>query len=167
MAGIKALIVAVLMVCSMGCGYGTPAARYPVPLEEDLQIHIISECEARQIDPSVVFAVIETESRYDTDAMGDSGRAYGLMQIQPRWHRERMAELGATDLLDPFQNVSVGIDYLSECIERNGLEKGLMVYNAGQSGAQRMWFQHGIYSNEYSRKVLEAAQIIAEGAYAK
>lgn len=168
MTGIKALIAVVLLVCSMGCGYGAPnvTARYSVPLEEDLQIHIIRECEQRQIDSAIVFAVIEIESHYDIDAMGDSGKAYGLMQVQERWHRERIAKLGVTDLLDPYQNVSVGIDYLAECIERNGLEKGLMVYNAGQQGAQRMWFNHGVYSNEYSRKVLEAAQIIAEGAYA-
>lgn len=169
MTGIKALIATVLLICSLGCGYSAPnvTARYAVPLEADLQEHIIRESNARRIDPSVVFAVIQIESRYDIDAMGDSGKAYGLMQIQQRWHRERMAELGVTDLLDPYQNVSVGIDYLSECIERNGLEKGLMVYNAGQQGAQRMWFQYGVYTNEYSRKVLEAAQIIAEGAYAE
>lgn len=170
MTGIKALILAVLVVCSMGCGSApNVTARYPVPLEDDLQVHIIRECREKQIDPAVVFAMIEVESRYDAAAMGDYGNAYGLMQVQLRYHKERMARLGATDLLDPFQNVTVGIDYLAECIENNGgdVEMGLVAFNAGQYGANNWWFKHGLYSNEYSQKVLSNVQRIAEGAMAE
>jgi soluble lytic murein transglycosylase-like protein len=44
-----------------------------------------------------------------------------------------MQELGCTDLLDPYQNVIVAVDYLDEQINRYGgdLKKGLTAYNKG------------------------------------
>ena len=107
-------------------------ALYDVPLDEDLQMHIISEAEAHGIDPAIVMAMAYKESTYRTDAIGDSGNSYGLLQVQPRWHYERMQKLGCTDLLDPFQNVTVAVDYLADQIDRYGdLAKGLTAYNAG------------------------------------
>ena len=112
---------------------------FDVPLSEDLQDHIFAECETRGIDPAMIIAMIERESRFDVDAIGDSGRSYGLMQIQPKWHGARMEKLGCDDLLDPYQNVTVGIDLLEELIARGkGVEWALMAYNGGPSYANRL-----------------------------
>ena len=109
---------------------------FDVPLSEDLQDHIFEVCEERDIDPAIVVAIIEKESVFDTGAMGDRGRSYGLMQIQPRWHYGRMESLGCTDLLDPYQNITVGVDYLAELFRSgNSLEWVLMAYNGGCSYA--------------------------------
>lgn len=132
---------------------------YDVPLAPELQSYIVRLCEQYQIPPELVLAVIEKESGCDAAATGDSGNSQGLMQIQPRWHKERMTRLACTDLYDPWQNVTVGVDILVELISQyQTLEMALMVYNAGAGGAQSMWFCRGIYSNEYSRTVLEIAQ---------
>lgn len=106
---------------------------YDVPLDKDLQLHIIETCEAYHIDPAIVMAMIWRESRYNADAVGDSGNSLGLMQIQPYWHGGRMERLGCEDLLDPYQNVVVGIDYLAESIERydGDIAKALVAYNQG------------------------------------
>lgn len=108
-------------------------ALYDVPLEDELQKHIIDTCEEYHVDPAIVMAMIERESTYHADSIGDDGNAYGLMQIWPYWHYPRMRELGCTDLLNPYQNVVVGIDYLAECIERydGDVAKGLVAYNQG------------------------------------
>lgn len=109
---------------------------YNVPLSDDLQKHIINLCAEKQIDPAIIFAMIYRESTYNPNAMGDDGRSYGLMQIQLRYVRERMERLGCTDLLDPYQNVTVGIDLLAEYIARGkGIEWALMAYNGGESYA--------------------------------
>ena len=44
-----------------------------------------------------------------------------------------MERLGCTDLLDPYQNVIVGADYLAEQVNRYGgdMGKALVAYNAG------------------------------------
>ena len=140
-------------------------ATFNVPLDEDLQLFIIQECEEHHIDPAVVISIIDAESDFDADAIGDSGNSLGLMQIQPRWHQERMDKLGVTNLLDPYQNVSVGIDYLAElldCYDGN-MAKALMAYNAGQLGAYKYYFSSGVYSNDYSEEVLAEIENLTEG----
>lgn len=105
---------------------------YDVPLSEELQLHIIETAEAHGIDPVVIFAMAYRESSYKADNIGDGGNSYGLLQVQPKWHKKRMEKLGCTDLLDPYQNVTVAVDYLAEQIARYGdLTKGLVAYNAG------------------------------------
>jgi soluble lytic murein transglycosylase-like protein len=76
--------------------------------------------------------MIERESRFDRYAIGDDGRSFGLMQVQPKHHLQRMIDLGCTDLFEPFKNVRVGIDYLAELQNRYGdITKALVAYNAG------------------------------------
>ena len=106
---------------------------YNVPLDEALQLHIISEAEKHGIDPAIIFAMCWKESTYRASTIGDNGNSYGLMQIQRRWHSARMERLGCSNLLDPYQNVKVGIDYLSElrdCYDGD-IAKALVAYNQG------------------------------------
>ena len=108
-----------------------PSKIYDVPLDADLQIHINDLCETYGVDMSLVLAVIGQESGYDPAAVGDNGNSIGLMQIQPMHHRQRMDRLGITDLLDPYQNVTIGIDLLAELInEENDIEWAVTAYNA-------------------------------------
>lgn len=128
---------------------------FPVPLDIDVQEHIIEVCEDYQMDPALVISVIQRESGYDSDALGDNGASEGLMQIKRQYNLERMTRLGCHDLLDPKQNVTVGIDLLSELLNTyETVEMALMVYNAGATGANTYWFSQGIYSTAYTRDVL-------------
>ena len=131
---------------------------YPVPLDHDLQAHIIHTCEDYGVDPVVVIAMIATESDFDPETIGDGGDSYGLMQVQPKWHSERMERLGVTDLLNPYQNVTVGIDYLSEMVGRgNGIEWSLAAYNAGATGAN-----NGVGFG-YAKEVLDMSENLKDG----
>lgn len=136
-----------------------PVVLYDVPLTEELQLHIIQESEAHGIDPAVIIAMAWRESRYKATAKGDSGKSLGLLQIQPKWHKARMERLDCPDLLDPFQNVTVGVDILADLLDKydGNISKALMAYNAGAAGANRYWFSKGIYSNSYSEGVLFVA----------
>lgn len=133
---------------------------FDVPLSHDLQDFIAELCEIYHVDPAIVVAMIYKESTYRADAMGDSGKSYGLMQIQKRWHAARMDKLGVDDLLDPYQNVAVGIDFLAELIKKydGNVEKALVAYNMGASGAYKNCFSKGVYSSKYSRAVLAKAE---------
>ena len=133
---------------------------YSVPLSAEIQCCIKTLCEEGGIDPAVIIAMAEVESNYDSEALGDGGNSFGLMQIQPRWHSERMTALGVTNLLDPQQNVKVGIDILAELVAKydGNIEMALVAYNAGPTGAYRHWFSRGVYTSEYSRKVLEISR---------
>ena len=104
-----------------------------IPLDKELQNYIIKQAHANGIQPQIVMAMIDRESDFDIHCIGDGGDSYGAMQIQPKWHTERMNKLGCTDLLDPYQNVTVGIDYLAELLDRydGDMAKALVGYNQG------------------------------------
>lgn len=140
-------------------------ATFDVPLDYDLQVYIIQTCEELNIDAAVVMAMIFFESSYQADAIGDGGNSVGLMQIQERWHKERMERLDVTNLLHPYQNVTVGIDFLAELLDEydGNVEMALMAYNAGRDGADEYWFSKGEYSNEYSQKVTDLARLLNGG----
>lgn len=127
---------------------------FDIPLEEDLQTYIFEASDEIGIDPAIVIAIIEKESNYDAGAVGDHGRSLGLMQIQFRWHTARMASLGCDDLLDPYQNVKVGIDILADLLEEGeSIEWVLMAYNGGHTYANRLTSEGRV--SEYAAKVIE------------
>lgn len=129
---------------------------FDVPLDHKLQDYIFELCDEKCIDPAIIIAMIDKESKFDIDIIGDKGKSYGLMQIQPRWHKERMEELGVTDLLDPYQNVTVGIDILAELLESGeSLEWALMAYNGGHSYANRLTAEGRL--STYASTVIENA----------
>jgi soluble lytic murein transglycosylase len=98
----------------------------PVP---DLELLGLIEANAsdRELDPTLVQAVIQVESGYNPRALSNKG-AMGLMQLMPGTARE----LAVSDPYDPEQNVRAGTSYLRRMIDRFGdLELALAAYNAG------------------------------------
>lgn len=127
---------------------------FDIPLDRDLQEHLYAVCEARGVDPALVVAMIQRESNFDIDAIGDQGNSLGLMQIQPRWNQERMAALNCWDLLDPYQNITVGVDIIGELLEDGkGVEWALMAYNGGPAYANRLSGSGSV--STYAKAVLE------------
>lgn len=135
---------------------------FDVPLEEPLQDRIFELCEERGIDPAIIIAMIERESRFRPSIKGDHGRSYGLMQIKPKWHQKRANELGCPDLLNPYHNVTVGIDLLGDLIETGGsLEWALMAYNGGAAYANRLAARGEV--SDYAKAILSNAEKFYEG----
>lgn len=129
---------------------------FDVPLSHEVQDTIFAECEKYGISPAVIVAMIEQESKCTVDAIGDDGRSVGLMQIQIKWHKQRMVDLGCENLLDPVQNVKVGVDYLAELKEQNNdIFWMLHGYNGGVSYANGQ-AQKGAVSN-YAKTVVARA----------
>ena len=105
----------------------------PVPVAQlEINDHIDKLAKRYGLNPDVIKALIEEESGWLTSAEGDDGNSIGLMQIQERWHKERMKRLGVTDLYDPEQNITLGCDILSELVNKYGnYRDALSVYNSG------------------------------------
>lgn len=139
---------------------------FDVPLDEDVQRHIMRKCEESGIPAAVIIAMIERESCFTADAVGDNGNAFGLLQIWTKWHSDRMERLGVTDLLDPVQNVTVAVDLLSELLEQEkGLAWALMAYNMGASKADE--FYNAGKVSDYASSVIAAAESFEEGRCAE
>lgn len=109
-----------------------------VDLSEDLQKYIFEVAKDYSVSPYLIMAVIERESTYRIEAIGDSGRSFGLMQIQKKEHLDRMERLEVTDLLNPKENILTGTDYLYELFQlREDVYWVLMCYNGGFGYARK------------------------------
>lgn len=130
-----------------------------IPLSARFQKYIDGKCKSYGISTNVVMGCIRTESNFQTQIMGDNGKAYGLMQVQKQWHKARMKKVGATNLLDPYDNVAVGIDYLAELykIYNGNWHKALMAYNGGHAYCKRR-VRAGLVNSPYSRRVMGYAE---------
>lgn len=129
---------------------------YDVPLSRDLQDYIIDLCKVNNISPELVLAIIKVESNYCATAVNASESCYGLMQI----NRCNFAAYQLDEPTDDFENVRVGITIFAEQLDKHGdVNKALMAYNCGPTGAKRLWEQ-GITETSYCRKVAAAKQEI-------
>lgn len=106
-----------------------------------------SRAATERLDPALLAAVIEEESKFNANAKSRAG-AIGLMQLQPATARGiAIRTHGATfvisDLYDPKVNVSYGAWYLRHLIEKyRNEENALAAYNAGQQNVDR-WLANG------------------------
>lgn len=107
--------------------------REDIPLDYDTQAFLRAACDESGIDYELALAVVWKETTF-RNIVGDGGNSFGYMQVQPRWHRDRMERLGVTDLMDPFGNFRVGCDYLAELLEKYELPVALTFYNTGKPG---------------------------------
>ena len=144
--------------------YNTMSAEYKDAggcFPEIVQVYIWCECKEYGVDYYTVLAIIERESGYHWDKVGDNGNSKGYMQIYEKWHTERMEAEGVTDLFNPYQNIRVGLNCLREIQDKYLASSGencvLMVYNMGESTAKKLWAKD-IYSSAYSREVIARAQ---------
>lgn len=115
-------------------------------LDYETQMLLYGACLEMGVDYQLALAVVEQETQY-RNLMGDGGESAGYMQVQEKWHRDRMALLGVDNLRDPEGNFRVGCHFLKECIDKYGLEKGLGYYNSGKAAV-----------TDYSREVLGRMQ---------
>jgi soluble lytic murein transglycosylase-like protein len=95
---------------------------------------IHAKAQKYDVDPSLVAAVVETESRFRTNARSQVG-ARGLMQLMPKTGRW----LGAGNLYNAEQNVDAGAKYLKYLNRRfdGNLTKTIAAYNAGEGNVRR------------------------------
>lgn len=85
------------------------------------------------VPPALVKAVIAAESLFDPDAVSHKG-AQGLMQLMP----STASKLGVEDPFAADQNVSGGVRYLREMLDRYGdMGRALAAYNAGPKAVDR------------------------------
>ena len=138
---------------------------FDVPLEDELQDYIFDICDEYRVNPELIVSMIFHESNFDSAVIGenDSGYSYGLMQIMPRWNYDRMERLGCLDLLNPYQNIRVGVDLLAEYIQKGyGIEWALMAYNGGPSYANRKAAE-GVVSG-YVTRIMDDAKTLCRAS---
>ncbi len=100
-----------------------------------------------RLNPALLAAVIEQESKFRADARSSTG-AIGLMQLQPATAEGIALRTGGSrfvlsDLDNPEINVRYGAWYLRHLIDKYGDERtALAAYNAGQQNVDG-WLRRG------------------------
>ncbi len=142
---------------------------YPLRYEETIR----AAAAEQGVEPTLVAAVIRTESRFDPEVKSSRG-AYGLMQIQPETARFIAERGGITgDFRGPKTNIRMGTWYLGYLQGRyNGDERlVLAAYNSGEGQVDDWISEEGFEvahdipfteTRDYVENVLEARDIYAE-----
>lgn len=109
--------------------------RDDIPLDYDTQALLRAACDETGVEFELMLALIEVETNF-RNVIGDSGDSYGYCQIQPKWWRDLMAEIGANDLMHPRDNFRTGCAILNHLLEKHGdIEAALTAYNTGVPGS--------------------------------
>lgn len=121
----------------------------PIPVAEKIVAKVCEEANEKTLDPSLLLALIQTESGFNNHAVSSSG-ARGLTQVLPKWHPEKLAALkmegNRAGLSSVEGNIRVGAQILRQYLDQsNGhLVEALQRYNGSLDDPRRA----------YSRRVL-------------
>lgn len=139
-----------------------PIARQMGETERDaLARALVEASRAHGVQPALVLAVIEVESRFDPFAVSHKG-ALGLMQILPSTGAPIARRLGIPwrgpqTLFDPHANVRIGVAYLRELIDRYAnVRAALAAYNWGPGEIDARLRQGDVLPAHYPERVLDA-----------
>lgn len=132
------------------------------------------------VDENLVYSIIKNESKFNCNAVSTS-EAKGLMQIMDDTVKDIANGIDEIkyddiDIFDPETNIHLGINYLSELLEKyDNVSLAVAAYNAGIGNVDK-WIKKGVLkrdgsnvenipfkeTNLYVRKVLRDYRIFKE-----
>lgn len=125
---------------------------YPTKYSE----YVYTYSEENNIDPFLVFAVIKTESNFNSDVVSNS-KAMGLMQLLEKTAEEVVINdieeesFSKEVLFEPEENIKIGTRYFASLLKRydDNYLIALAAYNAGIGNVDE-WIQKGIIKKDGS-----------------
>lgn len=122
-------------------------------VSEEIQGYVSEVSQFYDLNPNLILAMIEAESSGRTKVVSKAG-CVGLMQVSPKWHKDRMDRLGVTDLTDAYSNILVGCDFVAEMFAKyDDVYCVLMGYNQGEYSGAIGKAMEGKYSR-YAKKIV-------------
>lgn len=127
-----------------------------VPMNPDHICYIVQLCSEYSIDPDIIFALIEIESKYDPKAKNKYSSAAGYGQLIASTAKSIAKEIDTIksydhrmDAYDPYINILLTIHYFSKCIDK-----------AGGNINRALRFYRGLNDKHYINKVLHIKERI-------
>ena len=97
------------------------------------------------IDWKLIKAVVLQESNENSEAVGDNGRAIGLMQLWS-YHWENHTR---DEMFDPEVNIEMGTKFLSYLVKKYGVNVGVQMFNTGEqgylNGVRALGYMNGVF----------------------
>jgi soluble lytic murein transglycosylase-like protein len=96
--------------------------------------YIVDACAKHNVDPLLIFAQMNQESRFKQKATSHKG-ASGLMQLMP----DTAVRFGVKDIYDPQQNIEAGVKYMRWLLNKfdQNVQLSLAAYNAGEGAVMK------------------------------
>lgn len=148
--------------------------KYPLKFKDDIKFY----SEKNNISPTLVAAIVNTESSFNQNAKSKSG-AEGLMQLLPstaRFVADKFCVEFDGNLFSPQKNIEIGCLYLKYLFDKFKNEQTvLFAYNSGE-GNVSIWLKNEQFSkdgktlfscpfeetNIYVKKVQKATKIYSK-----
>jgi hypothetical protein len=102
----------------------------------ELLTTILIASSAQNVDPYLVAAVVQVESQFNANRVGDLGEI-GLMQLRPEYFSKENPQR----LFNPRRNIEIGVRYLKEVqahCKYKSAHTFVVCYNAGITGGSRL-----------------------------
>lgn len=116
-----------------------------INLDEDYQIYMEERCADLEINFFLALSLMFSESSFNPEAIGDSGRSVGLFQINEcNW--ERMDYVYGLDVHKPYDNIDAGLRILRELMNDypDDVAAVIQCYKCGQARGEEL-MREGIY----------------------
>jgi soluble lytic murein transglycosylase-like protein len=142
-------------VVSLALGLATLCV--PIRLAHPVPPRVSPTKSSLNIPVDIVEAVAYVESRNNYKAIGDGGKAYGLMQIHCPTAKDVGFEGGCKGLFNPDTNIYYATKYLEFLFNRYGsLYKALDAYNRGLGNVDKWPYKGDYKKHKYVGKVMSA-----------
>lgn len=146
------IVIAVVLIKVVNIKDVLLKSMYPTKYSE----YVYTYSEENDIDPLLVFAVIKTESNFNSDVVSNS-KAMGLMQILEKTAEEVVINdieeesFSKEILFEPEENIKIGTRYFASLLKRydDNYLIALAAYNAGIGNVDE-WIQEGIIKKDGS-----------------
>lgn len=121
---------------------------------------LVEESERYNIDPTLVTAIIATESNFRYNVVSNKG-AIGMMQLLPSTAfyisgKNHIDFSNKNQLFDPEMNIRLGVSYLAYLIEKTGsVEHAIIAYNYGPVNLKRALNNNKALPQKYMRTVMK------------
>ncbi len=126
-----------------------------IPLSKELQKYLYNTCNKYKVNYNEALAIISVESNYNVNAIHKNNNStidIGLFQINSSNYKNLRETLNIKNLKNPYDNIKAGVYILSKLQSLNQHQR-YIAYNQGVGGMKRT-ISRGIYTTEYSRKVI-------------
>lgn len=113
--------------------------------------HIYWESRRANVDPNLIYSLIEAESAWHIDAVSHKG-AIGLMQVMHNTARLIDPDIERVQLMNPFINISIGIQWFGIMMTENNSRPldALSEYNTGKKLST---------PNDYARNIMRVTKM--------
>jgi Soluble lytic murein transglycosylase and related regulatory proteins (some contain LysM/invasin domains) len=146
----KRKIIALIII--LLAAFAVREVLYNISFPINYKEYILKYSDEYNIDPYLMMAIINTESRFNKDAASHKG-AIGLMQLtEPtaEWIAESMgdSDFNTSQLYDPETNIKMGGWYINNLRDQFGtMELVLAAYNAGRGNVAN-WISNSVISED-------------------